>query len=104
MTIRFVAHMRAAGAVLLLGAALAFGGGQVPDAGAQGEAGYRIATKTAPFEDVSDNVRDAIQKRGFVVDYTGELNAMLLRTAADTGTITSAGKASPEPSSLPRRW
>lgn len=62
---------------------------------AQSDVGYKIYTKAAKFEDVSDNVKDAIIKRGFVVDYTGELNKMLERTAADTGTVTSAGKKSP---------
>ncbi len=62
---------------------------------AQTDPGYKIYTKAGKFDDVSEAVKDAILKRGFVVDYTGELNKMLERTAADTGTITSAGKKSP---------
>lgn len=57
--------------------------------------GYREAVKAGTFEDVSENLKDAILKRGYVIDYVGQLNAMLERTAADTGTITSGGSKSP---------
>lgn len=57
--------------------------------------GYREAVKAAPYEDVADNLKDAILKRGYVIDYVGQLNAMLERTAADTGTVTSGGNKSP---------
>lgn len=63
-------------------------------ASAQGP-GYREAVKAAPYEDVVENVKEAILKRGYVIDYVGQLNAMLERTAADTGTITSGGNKSP---------
>lgn len=55
----------------------------------------RVYTKVGKFADVDENLRDAITKRGYVVDYVGELNKMLERTAADTGTVTSSGKATP---------
>ena len=57
--------------------------------------GYRERIKAASFEEVSENVKDAILKRGYVIDYVGQLNAMLERTAGDTGTITSGGNKSP---------
>lgn len=57
--------------------------------------GYREFTKSAAFEDVSDNLKDAILKRGFVIDYVGQFNTMLERTAKDTGTVTSGGNKSP---------
>jgi len=57
--------------------------------------GYRERVKAASYEDVSENLKDAIIKRGFVIDYVGQLNAMLERTAADTGTVTSGGNKSP---------
>lgn len=57
--------------------------------------GYREAVKAAAYEDVLENLKDAILKRGYVIDYVGQLNAMLERTAADTGTVTSGGNKSP---------
>ena len=65
------------------------------NASASDEAGYRVFSKKAAFEDIRDNVRDAIVNRGFVVDYVGKLNAMLERTAHATGSITAAGAKSP---------
>ncbi|MBK9080297.1 MAG: DUF302 domain-containing protein [Hyphomicrobium sp.] len=59
------------------------------------EDGFRVYTKMGKFADVDENLRDAIAKRGFVIDYVGELNKMLARTAADTGTVTSSGKLTP---------
>ncbi len=55
----------------------------------------KVYTKSGKFTDVDESLRDAIMKRGFVIDYVGELNKMLNRTAADTGTVTSGGKLSP---------
>lgn len=57
--------------------------------------GYRTFTKAGSFEEVNDNLKDAIVKRGFVIDYVGQFNAMLERTAKDTGTVTSGGNKSP---------
>jgi len=39
----------------------------------------------AKFEDVKEDVANAIAKRGLVVDYTGHIGAMLDRTANDVG-------------------
>jgi len=66
-----------------------------PVAKASDELGYRVHTKAAKFEDVRDDLRDAIIKRGFVIDYVGQLNAMLERTAVDTGSVTPLGARSP---------
>lgn len=95
MTVRIFRHSRMVR--IAFGAMIGFGAvaGTATMATAQAEPGYKIYSKAGKFEDVSENVKDAIIKRGFVVDYTGELNKMLERTAADTGTITSAGKKSP---------
>lgn len=57
--------------------------------------GDKTFTKSGNFEDVKENLTDAIVKRGFVIDYVGMLNAMLQRTAKDTGTVTPGGNASP---------
>lgn len=59
------------------------------------ELGYRVVSKKAKYEDIRDNVQDAIIKRGFVVDYIGRFNAMLERTAQDTGSVTGTGLKSP---------
>jgi uncharacterized protein (DUF302 family) len=56
---------------------------------------YKTRSTTAAFADVAEDVKDAIVKRGFIVDYVGQINDMLVRTAVDTGTVTGSGKASP---------
>ncbi|MBS0241507.1 MAG: DUF302 domain-containing protein [Proteobacteria bacterium] len=48
--------------------------------------GYRVRTKAAKFEDVRDDVRDAIVNKGYVIDFSGHFNDMLERTAKDAGT------------------
>ncbi len=57
--------------------------------------GYKSFSKAASFEDVSENLKDAIIKRGYVIDYVGQFNAMLQRTAKDTETVSKAGSTSP---------
>jgi hypothetical protein len=44
-----------------------------------------VVTTKAKFEDVKDELVDAVTKRGFVVDYTAHIGAMLDRTAKDVG-------------------
>lgn len=44
-----------------------------------------IAKTKAKFEDVKDDVANAIAKRGLVVDYTAYIGTMLDRTAKDVG-------------------
>lgn len=39
----------------------------------------------AKFEDVKEDVANAVTKRGLVIDYTGHIGAMLDRTAKDVG-------------------
>lgn len=57
--------------------------------------GYRVYSKSAKFEDVRDDAKDAIINRGFVIDYVGHFNTMLERTAVDTGSVTALGAKSP---------
>ena len=59
------------------------------------ELGYRVHSKAAKFEDVRDDLRDAIVNKGFVIDYVGHFNAMLERTAEATGSTTALGAKSP---------
>jgi uncharacterized protein (DUF302 family) len=42
-------------------------------------------TTKAKFDDVKDDVTNAVAKRGLVVDYTAHIGAMLDRTAKDVG-------------------
>lgn len=64
-------------------------------AGAADELGYRIYATNAKYEDVRDDLKDAIINRGFVIDYVGHFNAMLERTAEATGSVTALGAKSP---------
>jgi hypothetical protein len=57
--------------------------------------GYRVYTKAAKYENVRDDLKDAIINKGFVIDYTGQFNAMLERTA-DVAR-TSAGNDAKSP-------
>jgi hypothetical protein len=43
------------------------------------------ATRKAAFEHVKEDVVNAVTKRGFVIDYTAHIGAMLDRTAKDVG-------------------
>jgi len=62
---------------------------------ASDEFGYRVYSKEARFEDVRDDVKDAIVNKGFVIDYVGHFNVMLERTAEATGSVTPLGAKSP---------
>ena len=55
--------------------------------------GYRVHTKKGTFDNVRDDVKDAIVNRGFVIDYVGHFNQMLERTAEAAG--RSAGSGTP---------
>jgi hypothetical protein len=61
---------------LILGLSLA--GGAV----AEDVTTYR---STAPFDEVRQNLADAIVNRGYVIDYEAHIGKMLARTAADVG-------------------
>lgn len=81
--IRRVAHA----GVLILGLGLA--GGAV----AEDVPTYR---STAPFDEVRQNLADAIVNRGYVIDYEAHIGKMLARTAADVGaskTLFAKGRA-----------
>lgn len=82
-------HVRHAIIATLIAAAVAFA------THALAQSGHRTYTKAGTFEDIVDNLKEAIIKRGLVIDYTGQLNAMLERTAVDTGTVSDAGTKSP---------
>lgn len=45
----------------------------------------RIYSVKDRFENVKDDVNDAIVKRGLVIDYTAQIGSMLARTAKDVG-------------------
>ena len=64
-------------------------------ASAADDLGYRVHTKAGKYEDVRDDLKDAIINKGLVIDYVGHFNAMLERTAADTGSVTALGAKSP---------
>lgn len=78
---------------LLLSAAL--GLAVISTADAEADAGYKSYVKQAKFDDVLEDLRDAIVKRGFVIDYTGHFNQMLERTAETAGSVTAEGVKSP---------
>jgi uncharacterized protein (DUF302 family) len=59
------------------------------------EPGYRVYSKRGKFEDVRDDVKDAIINRGFVIDFVGHFNAMLERTAEAADSVTPLGARSP---------
>ena len=63
-------------------------------AGIAAELGYKVVSKAAKYEDIRDNLKDAIINRGFVIDYVGQFNQMLERTAEATGSVTEAGRNS----------
>jgi hypothetical protein len=57
--------------------------------------GYRVHTKTGTYANVRDDLKDAIVNRGFVIDYVGQFNAMLERTAEAVGRDAGGGTPSP---------
>ena len=73
--------------VLILGTSL------VGDALAEEVTTYR---STAPFDEVRQDLADAIINRGYVIDYEAHIGKMLARTAADVGasqTLFAEGRA-----------
>lgn len=54
-------------------------------AAARDRSGVVVTAVADTFADVKQEVADAIVKRGFVVDYTARIGAMLARTAKDVG-------------------
>jgi len=81
--IRRIAHA----GVLVMGLGLAGG------ALAEDVTTYR---STAPFDEVRQNLADAIVNRGYVIDYEAHIGKMLVRTAGDVGaskTLFAKGRA-----------
>ena len=62
-------------------------------AAAQTAAFAKITQKKGAFEDVRQDVADAIVARGFVIDYTARIGEMLSRTAKDVGATTEVYKS-----------
>ncbi len=81
--------------ILRLAAAALAGLLLISPAMAADDLGYRVHVKTGKFEDVRDDLKDAIVDKGFVIDYVGHFNAMLERTAEETGSVTALGAKSP---------
>ena len=59
------------------------------------EIGYKLYSKPGKYEDVRDDLKDAIVKRGLVIDYVGQFNTMLERTAEAAGRSAETGRKSP---------
>jgi uncharacterized protein (DUF302 family) len=57
--------------------------------------GYMLYAKAGKYDDVRDDLKDAIIKRGFVIDYVGHFNKMLERTAEVAGRGAAAKQQSP---------
>ena len=49
----------------------------------------------AEFDDVFADLQDSVVNRGLVIDYVGNVDNMLLRTAKAVGSVTSDGQKSP---------
>ena len=62
---------------------------------AAAEKGYKHYTKKGAFEDVLQDLKDVIINRGLVIDYVGNVNSMLERTAKAAGSVTETGKPTP---------
>ena len=52
-------------------------------------------TTKGKFEDVRDNLKDAIVNKGLVIDYVGHLNQMLERTSEAAQSVTPQGAKTP---------
>lgn len=60
-----------------------------------GESGPRVRVIKAAFEDVFLDLQDTIIARGLVIDYTGHIDKMLMRTAEAAESITESGEKTP---------
>ena len=72
-------------AVLLLAVFLVAAGSPAGLVRADTGGGVRIVSIQGEFEDVAQDVADAIVNRGLVIDYRGYIGRMLKRTGADAG-------------------
>ena len=55
----------------------------------------RHYTRTGVFEDVLQDLKDAIINRGLVIDYIGHVDKMLERTSTAAGSVTEGGSKTP---------
>lgn len=51
--------------------------------------------RSGSFEDVFQDLKDAVINRGLVIDYVGHVDKMLERTSAAAGSVTSSGSKTP---------
>lgn len=66
-------------------AAIAIGGALAVAAAPAAAQDLKTFTKKASFEDVKFDLTNAITNRGLVIDFTGNVGAMLARTGKDVG-------------------
>ena len=55
----------------------------------------RHYTRAGTFEDVLQDLKDAVINRGLVIDYVGHVDKMLNRTSAAASSVTESGSKSP---------
>lgn len=67
----------------------------VQPAAAIGADGYSKVERKAAFEDVWQDLQDAVVNRGLKIDYIGHLDKMLERTSEVAGSVTPAGSKTP---------
>lgn len=83
--------MRGARSIILAAALAAL----APAVSAEDLGGVTELTKQGKYEEVRDDLKNAIVNRGYVVDYVGQFNAMLERTSEVVGSVTESGAKSP---------
>ena len=76
-------------------AALAVGISAGTAAYADGHDGYVSYSKQGDFEEVLQDLQDAIINRGYVIDYVGNIDLMLERTSEAASSVTAEGVKSP---------
>ncbi len=67
----------------------------VGTANAEKKRDFTIHHKDAPFEDVFQDLQDAVINQGLVIDYIGHVNEMLIRTADAVLDDTDDGEKTP---------
>ena len=68
--------------------------GLVP-AAAEAPLGTKYLSKKGAFDDVLQDVKDAVINRGLLIDYIGHIDKMLDRTSEAADSVTSTGSRSP---------
>lgn len=59
------------------------------------KSGYAAAAKEGEFNEVFEDLKDAILNRGLVIDYVGHVDTMLVRTSEAAESVTETGRKSP---------